>query len=236
MPSLPFRAAPLAVLGHAARLSARRHVSRAAPAAGTACRKGRRSSSPICSGSAPASWACIASTCAASGASCSSRSSCVILHTTDVIRDRREDVSRTRAALEQRDVRAGPREDPGRRRRRRRRCSERLPRPRPQRQGASPSSRRRKADLTRWYGYSRWLAILMAAMLVGRRRAAARAGAPAQVREAAERANAPPEIVVPDVPRDRHARRPDAAHRTRASPTRSNGSTSAPASSSPIGR
>ena len=90
----------------------------------------------------------------------------LILHTTDDIRDRREDVSRTRAAVGAAHLRTRPREDSGRRDARRRRCRSASPRPRPRDPRPNRISRRRKPISTRWYGYSRWLAILMAAMLV----------------------------------------------------------------------
>ena len=156
----------------------------------------------------------------------------------DVIRDRREDVSRTRAALERRSIRARPREDSARRRRRRPQMHERLTKAEADAaQGQSRFRRRRKPTSTRWHGYSRWLAILMAAMLLGRRGAAAGPGA--QARTSARPRSAPtrrPRWCRAGRAADRHARGSDARICTRASPTRSNGSTSASASSSPIGR
>ena len=124
----------------------------------------------------------------------------LILHTTDVIRDKREDVSRTRAAVGAADLRARPRQNsagrdrdaadagaPGQGRGRAARRPSRI-------------SRRRRPTSTRWYGYSRWLAILMAAMLVGDAILLPGLVRRQKLREAAERANAPPEIVAPDVP------------------------------------
>ena len=56
-----------------------------------------------------------------------------------------------------------------------------------------------QADLTRWYGYSRWLAILMAAMLIGDAILLPGLVRRQNIREAAERATRQPEIVAPDV-------------------------------------
>ena len=54
--------------------------------------------------------------------------------------------------------------------------------------------------MTRWYSYSRWLAILMAAMLVGDAILLPGLVRRQKLREAAEQAKAAPEIVAPDVP------------------------------------
>ena len=82
---------------------------------------------------------------------------------------------------------------------------------------------RRRPISTRWYSYSRWLAILMAAMLVGDAILLPGLVRRQKAREAAERANAPPERRRAGRAADRHARRPDACACTRASPTRSSG-------------
>ena len=71
----------------------------AAPAPARRAARARRSSSPTCSGSAPASWACIGSICRNNWGFVFIPVFLLILHTTDVIRDQREDVSRTRAAV-----------------------------------------------------------------------------------------------------------------------------------------
>ncbi len=123
----------------------------------------------------------------------------LILHTTDVIRDRREDVSRTRAAvgtaiseLDRAKIPAGVTPTP--------QMQERLAKA----EAATPRVRsdfeQAQADLTRWYGYSRWLAILMAAMLVGDAILLPGLVRRQKLREAEERTNAPPEIVLPEMP------------------------------------
>ncbi|WGR72459.1 MULTISPECIES: TRAP transporter small permease subunit [unclassified Bradyrhizobium] len=88
-----------------------------------------------------------------------------ILYTNDEMRDRREDVSRTRAAVERShtairraeippNVSATPR------------MTERLKRAQSEGSAAEQQFAQAQADLDRWRGYSRWLAILMAAMLL----------------------------------------------------------------------
>ena len=107
-------AAPLALLGHSGRLSAHRHVLRPAPA------PARRSQGPVAlhrlhvlallrlHGPAPLlsrnNWGFVFIPVFL-----------LILHTTDVIRDRREDVSRTRAAVGAARFRTRPCEDSARR-------------------------------------------------------------------------------------------------------------------------
>ena len=71
--------------------------------------------------------------------------------------------------------------------------------------GAEPTS-------TRWYSYSRWLAILMAAMLVGDAILLPGLVRRQKLREAEQRANAPPEIVAPDVPQIGTHEDPTLAH------------------------
>src|SRR4029078_13182413 len=55
-------------------------------------------------------------------------------------------------------------------------------------------------EMDRWQSYSRWLAILMAAMLLVDAVLLPGLVRRASAREAAERANGVPEVVVPDVP------------------------------------
>jgi TRAP-type mannitol/chloroaromatic compound transport system permease small subunit len=123
----------------------------------------------------------------------------VILNVNGVIRDHREDVSRTRAAHEaalndvnRAKISANVEVTPA--------MTERL-----QKAQAMEVKTRAEADveaagLAEWQQISRWLAILMAAMLLGDALLI-----PGQVRrvnalEAMERAKAPPVVVVPDVP------------------------------------
>jgi TRAP-type mannitol/chloroaromatic compound transport system permease small subunit len=123
----------------------------------------------------------------------------LILHIGDTIRDHREDVSRTHAAYQAAEIElnrakipAGVTASPT--------MTERL-------QKAQAADAKAKADadveaneLARWQNYSRWLAILLAAMLLLDAVLLPSLVRRAKQREAAERANAPPEIVVPDVP------------------------------------
>src|SRR4051812_2903249 len=123
----------------------------------------------------------------------------LILHTTDVIRDKREDVSRTRAAvgaaiseLEHAKLPPGVATTP--------QTQERLAKAEQLQPKAKSDFADAEADLTRWYSYSRWLAILMALMLVVDAILLPGLVRRQKQREAAERANAPPEMAVPDVP------------------------------------
>jgi TRAP-type mannitol/chloroaromatic compound transport system permease small subunit len=123
----------------------------------------------------------------------------VILQVNDVIRDRREDVSRTHAAYESSHSQAtraripeGVTATPER--------QQRLEKAQAEQAKAKTEADVARAELDRWQRYSRWLAMLVAAMLIADaimlpwlvRRAAAS--------EAAARAAAPPEVVVPNVP------------------------------------
>ena len=123
----------------------------------------------------------------------------VILHVSDTIRDRREDVSRTHAAYEatlvesnRAKIPAGTQATPA--------MTQRL-----QKAQAAEAKAKTEADvetkeMDRWQRYSRWLAILMAAMLLVDAVLLPGLVRRVSAREAAERANAPPELVVPDVP------------------------------------
>jgi TRAP-type mannitol/chloroaromatic compound transport system permease small subunit len=120
------------------------------------------------------------------------------LHIGDTIRDRREDVSRTHAAYEaaigdvnRAKIPAGAAVTPA--------MSERL-------QKAEAAEAKAKADadvevarMEQWENYSRWVAILLAVMLVVDAFLLPGLVRRASEREAAEQANAPPEAVVPDV-------------------------------------
>jgi len=122
-----------------------------------------------------------------------------ILYTTDVIRDRREDVSRTRAAsetaisqLSRAQIPAGTTATPQQ--------QEALAKAQAAEAKTKSEYADAQGDLERWRSYSRWLAILMAVMLLvdavllpGLTRAQ-------RAREAQERATAPPVVAVPDVP------------------------------------
>ncbi|SDH55412.1 TRAP-type mannitol/chloroaromatic compound transport system, small permease component [Bradyrhizobium sp. Rc2d] len=114
-----------------------------------------------------------------------------ILYTNDEMRDRREDVSRTRAAVERShtairraeippNVSATPR------------MTERLKKAQSEGSAAEQQFAQAQADLDRWRGYSRWLAILMAAMLLVDAVLLPGAVRRASEREAAERRLHPP--------------------------------------------
>ncbi|MGE5773653.1 MAG: TRAP transporter small permease subunit [Hyphomicrobiales bacterium] len=123
----------------------------------------------------------------------------VTLHVSDTIRDHREDVSRTHAAYEsalvelnRAKVPNGTAATPA--------MTERL-----QRAQAAEAKAKTEADvetkeMDRWLGYSRWLALLMAAMLLVDAVLLPGLVRSANAREAAERANAAPEVAVPDIP------------------------------------
>jgi TRAP-type mannitol/chloroaromatic compound transport system permease small subunit len=123
----------------------------------------------------------------------------VILHVSDVIRDHREDVSRTHAAYETARIEAGRAKIPA--------GAETTPAmtERSRKAEADAASAKTAADveaegLAQWQKYSRWLALLMAAMLAVDAILMPFMVRRAKSREAAERANAPPDIIVPDVP------------------------------------
>jgi TRAP-type mannitol/chloroaromatic compound transport system permease small subunit len=122
-----------------------------------------------------------------------------ILYTTDVIRDRREDVSRTRAAVETANVEVRQSQIPS--------GGDATVEARDRfakAQGEQVSARKdfadANADLDRWRGYARALALLMAAMLL--LDAALIPGLVRRTNRAEQelRAPAPPDMVVPDVP------------------------------------
>jgi TRAP-type mannitol/chloroaromatic compound transport system permease small subunit len=116
-----------------------------------------------------------------------------------VIRDHREDVSRTHAAYEAAHTDSNRAKIPT--------SGDVTPAmtERWQKAQAEETKAKTAADievvaLVRWQNYSLWLALLMAAMLVVDAVLLPILVSRAKAREAIERANAPPEIVVPDVP------------------------------------
>jgi TRAP-type mannitol/chloroaromatic compound transport system permease small subunit len=122
-----------------------------------------------------------------------------ILFVSDTIRDHREDVSRTHAAyeaslLETRRATLPPSVlmTPA--------MTERLQKAKAEETKTKAAADVEVKEMERWQSYSHWLAILMAAMLLVDAVLLPSLVRRAKEREAAERANAPPEIVVPDVP------------------------------------
>jgi TRAP-type mannitol/chloroaromatic compound transport system permease small subunit len=122
-----------------------------------------------------------------------------ILFVSDTIRDHREDVSRTHAAyeaslLETRRATLPPSVPmtPA--------MTERLQKAQAEQTKTKASADVEVKEMERWQSYSHWLAILMAAMLLVDAVLLPSLVRRAKEREAAERANAPPEVVVPDVP------------------------------------
>jgi TRAP-type mannitol/chloroaromatic compound transport system permease small subunit len=123
----------------------------------------------------------------------------LILHTTDVIRDHREDVSRTRAAagaahsaIERARIAEGVVATPE--------MTDRLTKARAAGAAADIDFNSAQEVLARWQSYSRWLAILMAAMLIGDGILLPWLVRATNAREARNRANAPPQVVAPEVP------------------------------------
>jgi TRAP-type mannitol/chloroaromatic compound transport system permease small subunit len=122
----------------------------------------------------------------------------VILHSNDVIRDLREDVSRTHAAYEaaagqvrRQTLPPGVTMTPTE--------TTRLEKAKADEATAKTGADVAAGTLDRWLSYSRWLAILMAAMLLADAALLPGAVRRAQREEAASRAGKP-EIAVPDVP------------------------------------
>ena len=122
----------------------------------------------------------------------------LILYTTSEIRDLREDVSRTRAAVESSQVEMDQARLP---------ADVTTPSEMTDRLNkALAGAARAKTDfenaenvINRWHGYAHWLAYLIAAMLLVDAVLLPGLVRRTNAREVAERANAPPEIVVPDV-------------------------------------
>jgi TRAP-type mannitol/chloroaromatic compound transport system permease small subunit len=122
----------------------------------------------------------------------------LILYTTSEIRDLREDVSRTRAAVEstqvemgQAKLRAGVTVTPE--------MTERLKKAQSGETIAKADFASAEEVINRWRGYSHWLAYLIAAMLLVDAALMPSLVRQTNLREAEERANAPPDLVVPDV-------------------------------------
>jgi TRAP-type mannitol/chloroaromatic compound transport system permease small subunit len=123
----------------------------------------------------------------------------VILYTTDEIRDRREDVSRTRAAVEASHSELSHAQiSPGVTATAQ--MTERLSKAQTAEATTKSDFDTAQANLSRWRDYSRWLAILMAAMLIADAIMLPWLVRRANAREAVERANAPPAIIAPDIP------------------------------------
>ena len=123
----------------------------------------------------------------------------VILHVSDTIRDHREDVSRTHAAYEatlievnRAKIPAGVEVTPA--------MTERLKKAQADEAKAKTEADVETKEMGRWQGYSRWLAILMAAMLLVDAVLIPGLVRRANEREAATRADGPPEVVAPYVP------------------------------------
>jgi TRAP-type mannitol/chloroaromatic compound transport system permease small subunit len=123
----------------------------------------------------------------------------IILHTNDVVRDMREDVSRTHAAYESSRI-AANRAKSSSASSDAQEAMERLSKAQAEETKAKTDSDVAIGQLDRWNGYSRWLAILIAAMLL-----IDAVLLPGLVRgvkegEAAETTTAAPAVTVPDVP------------------------------------
>jgi TRAP-type mannitol/chloroaromatic compound transport system permease small subunit len=123
----------------------------------------------------------------------------LILHVSDTIRDRREDVSRTHAAYEaavgqvrRQTLPPGVSMTPTE--------TARLDKAKAEEAKAKTDADFELNRMEQWQNYSRWLAILMAIMLLADAILLPWLTRRAKEREAADRANAPPEVVAPDVP------------------------------------
>lgn len=123
----------------------------------------------------------------------------LILHVSDGIRDQRENVSRTHAAHEsalvemnRAKVPAGATVTPV--------MTERLQKAQAAEAKAKTEADAELREMDRRQGYSRWLAILMAAMLLIDAALLPGVTRRANEREATERAKAPPDVAIPDVP------------------------------------
>jgi TRAP-type mannitol/chloroaromatic compound transport system permease small subunit len=123
----------------------------------------------------------------------------VILHVGDTIRDRREDVSRTHAAHESAIIELSrskipPGVAPTVA------MTDRLNKAQAEEKQAGAAADAEVKEMERWQSYSRWLAILMATMLAVDAVLLPGATRRAREREAAARVDAPPDLVVPEVP------------------------------------
>lgn len=123
----------------------------------------------------------------------------IILHVSDTIRDHREDVSRTHAAYEatlievnRAKIPAGVEATPT--------MTERLKKAQADEANAKNDADIEIKEMGRWQDYSRWLAILLAAMLILDAILIPGLVRRSKERDATNRAAAPPEVVIPDVP------------------------------------
>lgn len=123
----------------------------------------------------------------------------IILQTNDVIRDLREDVSRTHAAhessiiqLNRARIPAGVTVTPE--------MTTRFEKAQAEEAKTKSEADSASGDLDRWRGYSRWLAIAMAVLLLVDAALLPGLVRRARTREAAAPAAGPPEVVAPDVP------------------------------------
>jgi TRAP-type mannitol/chloroaromatic compound transport system permease small subunit len=123
----------------------------------------------------------------------------VILHVSDTIRDHREDVSRTHAAYEatlievnRAKIPAGAPATTA--------MTDRLQKAQAAEIQAKTEADAEVTEMARWQSYSHWFAILMGVMLAVDAVLLPGLVRRAGEREAAERANAPSEVAVPDVP------------------------------------
>jgi TRAP-type mannitol/chloroaromatic compound transport system permease small subunit len=122
----------------------------------------------------------------------------MILHVNGVVRDHREDVSRTHAAYEaavndvnRAKISPGAETTPA--------MTERLQKAQAAEAKAKAEAGVELAGLARWQKYSRWLALLMAAMLLIDAVLLPMLVSRAKAREATERASAPEQMVAPGV-------------------------------------
>jgi TRAP-type mannitol/chloroaromatic compound transport system permease small subunit len=123
----------------------------------------------------------------------------LILNVSDTIRDQRENVSRTHAAydsaniaLNRAKIPQGVEATPA--------MTERLQKAQADAAKAKAEADVETREMDRWQSYSRWLAILMAVMLLADAVMLPILTRRANEREAAERAAAPPVVAPPDVP------------------------------------
>ena len=123
----------------------------------------------------------------------------LILHVSDTIRDHREDVSRTHSAYEtslvelnRAKIPEGTQPTPA--------ITERLQKAKAAEAQAKTEALNEVKEMDRWLGYSRWLAILMAVLLLVDAVLLPGLVRRANQREALERASKAPEVAIPDVP------------------------------------
>ena len=122
----------------------------------------------------------------------------LILHVSDTIRDHREDVSRTHSAYEtslvelnRANISEGTQPTP---------AITELQKAKAAEAQAKTEALNEVKEMDRWLGYSRWLAILMAVLLLVDAVLLPGLVRRANQREALERASKAPEVAIPDVP------------------------------------